>query len=121
VFVGKLILDGFEELTEVESFISKFFINAWLAQEAPIEIRKIKTDKKLTKDQLPGTFDPQAIASTAVKRGFSFIEKIGPVQVNINLKISKLNNKYRLDIDKFSFEQNGAKLAPVVAQTLTEM
>jgi len=119
-FPSKIFIKGFKD-EQVPIFIKNFIQNAWMEHDAPENMRPIKGAKKLTLEMLPKDFNVDEIVVKAMKKGLLFYDKIGTVNVWINLLISKAagtNPGYKIEIDKFAYEKDGNNLKSVIDKSL---
>ena len=122
-FPSKLIINYMEEAQAIP-FIKNFIKFAWLQHDAPEGFKKIKEDKKLSLDLLPKGFNIDEVAINAFKKGVLFYERIGIVNIWINMVITKTigkDGKYKIEIDKFAYEKDGHSLKSVVDSSLENL
>jgi hypothetical protein len=117
-FPTKIIASDLEE-SEVVPFIKALIECAWTDQDVPGGMRKVGCGKKLTLDMLPKTFDATVQAKNAYKRKLLNLERIGGVFIDLKLVVAqKANSKYEVNIDKFSYEKDGAILESIANQAM---
>ena len=114
-FPSKYIINYIKE-EQLLQFIKNFIKFAWIQHDAPEGFRKVKENKRLSLDLLPKNFDIDTVAETAVKKGVLYYEKIGVINMWINLVITKPagNKGYKIELDKFSYEKDGHSLKSVI-------
>ena len=100
------------------------FMTKNLLDKVNVWKKEIKEDKKLSLDLLPKGFNIDEVAINAFKKGVLFYERIGIVNIWINMVITKTigkDGKYKIEIDKFAYEKDGHSLKSVVDSSLENL
>ena len=119
-FSGRVIICGLNE-TNVKSFTKELITNIWLEHSIPDGMRKVGSGNKLTLEMLPPNYDIEAVSNRAVDKGILMIERIGSVNIWLNMFIVRsqgTDHQIKIDIDKYKYEKDGANLSAVVNKTI---
>jgi len=122
-FSGRLIVCGLND-NNIRQFMRNFIKNVWLEHKIPDGMRMVGSGTKLTLDMLPKNIDLNQIADRAVDKGILMMERIGGVNIWLNLWVTKSegsNSQIKVDIDKYKYEKDGDVLLSVVNNSIKEL
>jgi len=122
-FSGRVIVCGLKG-NNINQFMRSFLKHVWLEHNIPDGMKMVGSGNKLTLDMLPKNIDLNDIADKAVDKGILMLERIGPVNVWLNLWVSKdegTNPQIKVDIDKYKYEKDGDNLSSAVNKAINEL